>query len=346
MNLGTVRTRSFSHERTHQERLNMKRVARLFAWAVCAAIFIGVGGNVSAQKFPTKPIRIIMPFPPGGPTDLYARTVARGLTENLGQQVLVDNRTGASGIIGTEIVAKSSPDGYTLLFTATHHTINPSLYKSLPYDTEKDFTPLTLVATNPNVLAASISFPANTIAELIALAKAKPGQLNYASTSVGGGNHLSAELLKAMAGIDIVHIPYKGQPQAISDLLGGQVSLMFTSVGLTVPYVKAGKLKALAVTGAKRVANLPDVPTIAETVPGYEANSWFGMWGPGGMAKELVTRLNGEIVKVLHSPSVRKQFAGLEAEVGGNSPEAFAAFQKSEMAKWAKLVKDIGLKLD
>lgn len=324
----------------------MKPLARLFAWAFSAAILIGVGTNVCAQRFPAKPIRIIMPFPPGGPTDLYARTVARGLAENLGQQVLVDNRTGASGIIGTEIVAKAPPDGYTLLFTATHHTINPSLYKSLPYDTEKDFTPLTLVATNPNVLAASISFPANTIAELIALAKAKPGQLNYASTSVGGGNHLSAELLKSMAGIDIMHIPYKGQPQAIADLLGGQVSLMFTSVGLTVPYVKSGKLKALAVTGAKRVANLPDVPTIAETVPGYVANSWFGMWGPAGMAKELVSRLNSEIVKVLQSPNVRKQFAGLDAEVGGNSPEEFAAFQKSEMAKWAKLVKDIGLKLD
>jgi len=324
----------------------MERVARLFAWAFSVAILVGIGGNAFAQRFPTRPIRIIMPFPPGGPTDLYARTVARGLTENLRQQVLVDNRPGASGIIGTEIVAKALPDGYTLLFTATHHSINPSLYKKLPYDTEKDFIPLTLVATNPNVLAANIAFPANTIAELIALAKAKPGQLNYASTSIGGGNHLSAELLKAMAGINIVHIPYKGQTQALGDLLGGQVSLMFTSVGRTVPFVKSGKLKALAVTGAKRVANLPEVPTIGETVPGYEANSWFGMWGPAGMAKELVTQLNREIVKVLQSPEVKKIFTGLDAEIGGNSAEEFAAFQKSEIAKWAKLIKDIGLKLD
>lgn len=324
----------------------MNRILRLVAWAFSVLVLSSSAGIVLAQRFPTKPIRIVMPFPPGGPTDLYARTVARGLTDNLGQQVLVDNRTGASGIIGSEIVAKAPPDGYTLLFTATHHTINPSLYKNLPYDTERDFTPLALVATNPNVLAAGISFPANTIAELIALAKAKPGALNYASTSIGGANHLSAELLKAMAGIDIVHIPYKGQPQALSDLLGGQVSLMFTGVGLTVPYVKSGKLKALAVTGAKRVANLPDVPAIAETLPGYEANSWCGMWGPAGMSKELVTLLNSEIVKVLRTAGVRKQFAGLDAEAGSSSAEEFAAYQKSEIIKWAKLIKDIGLKLD
>ncbi|MBI2316742.1 MAG: tripartite tricarboxylate transporter substrate binding protein [Betaproteobacteria bacterium] len=324
----------------------MKRGLHLAIGIFSALLLAGFAGHALAQKFPAKPIRIIMPFPPGGPTDSYARMVAHGLAQNLGQQVLVDNRTGASGIIGSEIVAKSPPDGYTLLFTATHHTINPSLYKSLPYDTERDFTPLTLVATNPNVLAASPSFPANTIAELIALARAKPGQLNYASTSIGGGNHLSAELMKSMAGIDIVHIPYKGQPQAMNDLLGGQVSLMFTSVGLTVPHMKSGKLKALAVTGAKRVANLPDVPTIGETIPGYEANSWFGMWGPARMAKELVAQLNGEIVRVLRSPEVTKRFAALDAEVGGSTPEQFAAFQKSELLKWAKLVKALGLKLD
>lgn len=324
----------------------MNRILRLVAWVFSALVLASSAGSVLAQRFPTKPIRIIMPFPPGGPTDLYARTVARGLTDSLGQQVLVDNRTGASGIIGTEIVAKAPPDGYTLLFTATHHTINPSLYKNLPYDTEKDFTPLALVATNPNVLAASISFPANTIAELITLAKTKPGALNYASTSIGGANHLSAELLKAMAGIDLVHIPYKGQPQALADLLGGQVSLMFTGVGLTVPYVKSGKLKALAVTSAKRVANLPDVPAIAETLPGYEANSWCGIWGPAGMTRELVALLNSEIQKVLRSSGVRKQFASLDAEAGSGSAEEFAAYQKSEMIKWAKLIKDIGLKLD
>ncbi len=324
----------------------MRTAARVVTWAFSALMLAGAAGVCLAQKFPAKPIHIIMPFPPGGPTDFYARFVAHGLAQNFGQQVLVENRVGASGIIGSELVAKSAADGYTLLFTATHHTINPSLYKKLPYDTERDFTPLALVATNPNVLAANTSFPANTVAELVALAKAKPGQLNYASTSIGGGNHLSAELLKSMAGIDIVHIPYKGQPQAMADLLGGQVSLMFTSVGLMVPHMKSGKLKALAVTGAKRVANLPDVPTIGETVPGYEAKSWFGMWGPARMPKDIVNRLNAEIVKVLHTPEAGKQFVKLDAEVGSMNADEFAAFQKAEMTKWARVVKQLGLTLD
>jgi tripartite-type tricarboxylate transporter receptor subunit TctC len=324
----------------------MRRIFHLTAVVFSALMLISIAGDAFAQTFPTKPIRIVLPFPPGGPTDLYGRIIAEGLKERLGQQVIVDNRPGASGIIGSEMVAKALPDGYTLLLMATHHTINPSLYKKLPYDTEKDFTPITLVATNPNILVAHPSLPANTIKELIALAKAKPGQINYASTSIGGGNHLSAELLKSMAGIDLFHIPYKGQAPAMNDLLAGHVTLMFTSVGLMVPHIKAGKLKALAVTSAKRAANLPDVPTIAETLPGYEANSWFGMWGPAGMPKELVTRLNQEIARVLHSPEVKKRFMALDAEPGGNSPEEFAAYQKLEMAKWAKVVKDCGIQLE
>lgn len=324
----------------------MRRRYCLAVGVFAVLMLVAVPGRIFAQSFPTKPIRIILPFPPGGPTDLYARLVAQGLTESIGQQVLVDNRAGASGIMGTEMVAKAPPDGYTLLLMSTHHAINPSLYKELPYDAVKDFTPLTLVAINPNVLVAHPSLPVNTLKELIALAKTKPGVLNYASNSIGGGNHLSAELFKSMAGIDIVHIPYKGQAPAMNDLLAGHVTLMFTSVGLTVPNVKAGKLKALGVTSTKRVANLPDVPTIGETLPGYEANSWFAMWGPAKMPKEIVTRLNTAIVKVLRSPEVKKRFLSLDAEVGGNSPEEFAVYQKAEMAKWAKLVKDIGLHLD
>ncbi len=323
-----------------------KRELFLSVLAFFVLISTGIAGTAFAQSFPAKTIRIILPFPPGGPTDFYARLVAQKLTDYLGQQVLVDNRAGASGIIGTEMVAKAAPDGYTLLFMSTHHAINPSLYKKLPYDAVKDFTPLTLVAANPNVLVAHPSLPVNSIKELIALAKAKPGQLNYASNSIGGGNHLSAELFKAMAGIDIEHIPYKGQAPAMNDLLAGHAKLMFTSVGLTVPNVKAGKLKALGVTSPKRVANLPDVPAIGETVPGYEANSWFGMWGPARMPKEIVSRLNRELVKALQSPDVKKRFKEMDAEAGGDSPEEFAAFQKAEMAKWAKVIKDIGLQLD
>jgi len=313
-------------------------------WVFSVLMLVSAVESVPAQDFPTRAIRIIVPSLPGGPTDSYARIVAQGLTENLKQQVLVANHPGASGIIGTDMVAKAAPDGHVLLLQATHHSVNPSLYKKLPYDTVNDFTPLTLVAINPNVLMAHSSMPANSIKELIALAKAKPGQLNYASTAgIGGGNHLSAELLKSMAGIDILHIPYKGQSAALNDLMAGHVTLMFTSVGLMVPYIKAGKLKALAVTSAKRLANLPDVPTVAETLPGYEMNSWWGMWGPARIPKDIVNRLNTEIVRVLNSADVKKRFLALNAEVGGNTPEEFAGFQKSEMAKWAILVKSLGL---
>jgi tripartite-type tricarboxylate transporter receptor subunit TctC len=322
----------------------MTSKTRLLAWLFCAAVFTGVGAQAVAQSFPTKPLRIVVPFTPAGPTDTYARLVARGLAQNLGQPVLVDNRPGASGIIGSQLVAKAAPDGYTLLFTATHHSVNLSVYKSLPYDTERDFTPLALVATNPSLLAAHAGFAPNTVAQLIALAKAKPGELNYASNSVGGGSHLSMELFKAMAGLDIVHIPYKGQAPAVTDLIGGRISLMFTSVGPTIPHVKAGRLKALAVSGTKRVANLPSVPTVAETVPGYEANSWFGLWGPGHMPNNLVIQLNAEIAKVLHSAEAKKLFAEFDAEPGAMSAVEFATYQKREIAKWAKLIRTIDLK--
>ena len=323
----------------------MKRSLMFVVFFSCALAAIG-GSAAFAQNFPTKPIRIVLPFPPGGPTDLYARIVAQGLKEKLGQQSIVDNRPGASGTIGTEMVAKAAPDGYTLLFMSTHHAINPYLYKNLPYNTEKDFTPIILVAINPSVLVAHPSLPANTIKELIALAKSKPGQLNYASNSIGGGAHLSTELLKSMAGINIMHIPYKGAAPAMNDLLAGHVPLMMTSVGPAVPHIKAGKLKALGVTSAKRLSNLPDVPTIGETVPGYEANSWFAMWGPGNMPKEIVSTLNKAIASLLHSPEVQKRFASLDAEPGGNSPEEFRAFQEAEMAKWSKVIKEIGLQLE
>ena len=314
---------------------------------ITAAMLFGSAGGASAQPFPTKPIRIIVPFPAGGTTDVFARMISQKLSENLKQQVLVDNRAGASGMIGTEMVVKAPSDGYTLMITATHHAINPSLYKKLPYDTLKDLVAITLVATSPNVLVAHPTFPPNTIQELIALARAKPGQLNFASTGIGGANHLSGELFKSMAGIDIVHIPYKGAAPAMNDLLAGHVSLMFDTIGIELPYVKAGKLKALAVTTAKRTTIAPDIPTIAESgLPGYEAVSWFGMYGPAGMPKEILTRINTEVAKVLHSPDIQKRFIDYGAEAIVNSPEQFAVYLKSEMAKWAKVVKDCGVQLD
>jgi len=288
---------------------------------ITAAMLFGSAGGASAQPFPTKPIRIIVPFPAGGTTDVFARMISQKLSENLKQQVLVDNRAGASGMIGTEMVVKAPPDGYTLMITATHHAINPSLYKKLPYDTLKDLVAITLVATSPNVLVAHPTFPPNTIQELIALARAKPGQLNFASTGIGGANHLSGELFKSMAGIDIVHIPYKGAAPAMNDLLAGHVSLMFDTIGIELPYVKAGKLKALAVTTAKRTTIAPDIPTIAESgLPGYEAVSWFGMYGPAGMPKEIFTRINTEVAKVLHSPDIQKRFIDTVQKRSGTAP--------------------------
>ncbi len=324
----------------------MKRRLFLTVLAFSTSVLL-VGQAAFAQSFPTKPIRIIVPFPAGGATDIFTRLISQKLTENLGQTILVDNRGGASGIIGTEMVVKAPPDGYTWMITATHHAINPSLYKKLPYDTVRDLVALTLVATSPNIVLAHPSLPVNNIKELIALAKAKPGELNFASTGIGGSNHLSGEMFKSMAGIDMVHIPYKGAAPAMNDLLGGQVTLMFDTPAAGLPHIRAGKLKALAVTSAKRTPLCPDIPTVAESgLPGYEALSWFGMYGPAKTPKEIVTRVNAEVVKILHMPEIKKRFADLAAEPVGNSPEEFAAFLKSEMAKWAKVVKECGAHLD
>jgi len=324
----------------------MRRAFRLVLLTITAAAIVSGTNLTFGQSFPTKPIRIIVPFPAGGTTDIFARYIAPKLSENLGQQVIIDNRAGASGMIGTEMLVKAPPDGYTLMITATHHVANPSLYKKLPYDTAKDITNITLVATAPNALLAHPSFPPNTIKELIALAKRKPGELNFASTGIGGNNHLSGELLKSMAGIDMLHIPYKGAAPALNDLLGGQVSMMFDALGAALPHFKAGKLKILGVTTLKRSPVVPEIPAISETVPGYEASSWFGMYGPAGMSKEILHRINNEVAKVLNSPDVKKRFAAFPAETGGNSPEEFDAYVKAEIIKWGMVIKKIGLTLD
>jgi len=325
----------------------MRKILRLTVLAFFVLMVISIAaGSVFAQGFPTKPIRIIVPFVPGGPTDVFARIVAQKLSENLGQQIIIDNRGGGNAVIGTEIVAQAPPDGYTLLFNAPGPIATPDLYKSLPFDVEKDFVPITLAVTSPNILAAHPSFPANTISELIALAKAKPGQLNCAISTIGGSNHLALELFKSMAGIKMETISYKGAAPALNALLAGHVPIMFNTIGLMVPHIKAGKLKALGVTSLKRTDIFPEVPAFSEFLPGFEAASWFAVWGPAGMPKEIVTRLNNEIVKALHSPEVKKRCKDLYAEAIGNSPEEFASYVKSERTKWAKVIKDFGIRLD
>jgi tripartite-type tricarboxylate transporter receptor subunit TctC len=325
----------------------MRRIFRLSVLAFLGLMIVSVAvGSVFAQGFPTKPIRIIVPYVPGGPTDVFARIVAQKLSENLGQQVIIDNRGGGNAIIGTEMVAKAPPDGYTLLFNSTGPIVTPGLYKSLPFDVEKDFEPITLAVTSPNILAAHPSFSANTVKELIAMAKAKPDQLNCAISTLGSTNHLALELFKSMAGIKMETISYKGAAPALNALLGGHVPLMFNTIGLMVGHIKAGKLKALAVTSPKRTDIFPEVPAISETLSGFEAASWFAVWGPAGMQKEIVTRLNNEIAKALHSPDVKKRCKDLYAEAIGNSHEEFVSIEKSERAKWAKVIKDFGIILD
>jgi tripartite-type tricarboxylate transporter receptor subunit TctC len=301
-----------------------------------------------AQTYPTKPIRLVVPFPPGGATDILARDVAQKLTEAWGQSVIVDNRPGAGGNIGSELVAKSAPDGYTLeMGTVGTHAINASLYAKMPYDHVKDFVPVILVAGVPNVLVVTPSLPANSVAELIAYAKANPGKLNFASSGNGTSIHLSGELFKVMAGVQITHIPYKGSAPALQDLLAGQVQLMFDNLPPSLPQIKAGKLRALAVTSLARAPALPDVPTLAESgLPGFEASSWFGILAPAGTPAPIVAKINAEVAKWLSTPEAKEKLLKQGANPAGGTPEDFAKHIAAETAKWAKVVKDSGAKID
>jgi tripartite-type tricarboxylate transporter receptor subunit TctC len=307
-----------------------------------------LAGPARAQDYPTKPIHLVVPFAAGGATDVLARLVGERLTASLGQQVVVDNRPGAGGNIGSDLVARAEPDGYTILMGAVGtHAINPSLYPKMPYDPVKDFAPVTLVASVPNVLVVNPEVPAKSVQELIDLAKAKPGELNFASSGNGTSIHLSGELFKAMTGTDIVHVPYKGSGPAVTDLLGGQVQMMFDNMPSSLPHVKAGKLRALGVTSAKRSPALPEVPTIAEAgVPSYDATSWFGILAPAGTSEPVVTRLQGAIVQALGEPEMRQRMADLGAEPVGDTPAEFGQFIAAEIAKWAKVVNDAGVKLE
>jgi tripartite-type tricarboxylate transporter receptor subunit TctC len=295
------------------------------------------------SNYPARPVRIIVPQSPGASTDITARVVAQKLTEALGQTFVVDNRVGAAGLIGSEIVARAAPDGYTLMVIASSFTINPSLRKSLPYDTLRDFTPVAQLSKFPNMLAAHPGMPAKSLQDVIAMAKAKPGEINYASAGAGTGTHMSMEQLKQMTGINLVHIPYKGGGPAAIAVIGGQVPLIIgTTVGL-LPHVRSGRLKAIAVTSAKRAEAAPEVPTFSETVPGYEHEPWNGMFAPAKMPRLVLAKLNAAVARVLHAPDVQKSFASEGATAVGDTPEQFAAIVRSETAKWAKVIKAAGI---
>jgi tripartite-type tricarboxylate transporter receptor subunit TctC len=322
----------------------MKRVL-LLCFFMAAPGFIAAG--VHAQSYPTKAIRLLVPYPPGGGTDIIARIVGQKLGENVGQQVIIDNRGGAGGTIGTEIVAKSAGDGYTVLMAPTSHAINPSIYSKLPYDTLKDFAPVTLAASATIVLAAHPSIPVKSVKDVIALAKSKPGQLNFGSAGNGTVFHLVGELFKQQAGIDIVHVPFKGGGPTIVNLVAGQVSLAFETMLALSPHIQAGKVRALAVTGARRSAVMPALPTVAELgFPDIVAENWYGFYVPAGTPKPLIARLNAEIVKILRTQDVKERFLSQGTEVVGSTPEQLAEYIRNEMAKWSRAAKQAGARID
>ena len=313
---------------------------------VLAFILLCMSLGANAQAWPSKPLRYIVPFPPGAFNDTLARIMSSELPKVLGQPVLVENRPGGNTIIGTEAAAKSAPDGYTLFGAALPFAVIQSLYKT-PFDVTKDFVPITLAGTTPNLLVANPGVPVNSVKELIAAAKAKPGSLNYASTGNGTSNHLSFELFKSMTGTSITHVPYKGSAPAVTDLIAGQVQVMFDNTPNVLPQVKAGKLKALAVSSKKRSSMAPEVPTVDESgVPGYDVTVWFGILAPAGVPKDIVQRLNAEMVKIIRSPEIAERFARAGVDPVASSPEEFSAFLKSEVARWAKVVQDANIKAD
>ena len=298
--------------------------------------------------YPSKPIRLVVPFPPAGPTDVVARLVGQKLAERWNQQVVVENRAGAGGTIGAELVARTAADGYTLLMGSTANmAVNVTLYAKLSYDPMKDFVPVNLAAITPNLMVVNPSLPVANVREFIALAMAKPASINYASGGSGTPSHLAAELFKTMAGIQMNHIPYKGSIPALTDVMGGQVTLMFDSMPSALPLVKSGRLKALAQTGAKRSASVPELPTIGESgLPGYEVAGWFGLFAPAGTPRDIVTKLSNEITLVLNLPDVKERYSLLGAEPGPGNPAEFAQFLASEIAKWAKVIRDSGAKAE
>ena len=319
----------------------------LLASTFASAVFAAPAAWAQPEAWPTRPVKILFGFPAGSATDVIARTVGQKLSERWGQAVVIENRPGAGGNLGTELAARAPADGYTIFFGTVANAISTTLYSKLNYDYLKDFTPITLVATTPLVLVANTSVPANSVKELIEHAKANPGKLNFGSGGVGTSNHLAGEMFKTATGTDLVHVPYKGTPAAYNDMFGGQVALMWDNIVAVTPHVRNGRLKPLAVTSAQRAASLPDVPTMAESgLPGFEAVSWIGALVPTGTPKAVVDKIHTDMVAVLRMPEVRQQLGASGAVVVGNTPEQFAAWNRSEISKWAKAIKDSGAKID
>lgn len=311
-----------------------------------AVALTAICGAATAQTYPAKAVRIVVGYPPGGPTDLLARIVAQKLTESWGQQVLVDNRPGASGMIGAELTVRAAPDGYTLLMVPVTYAVTPSLFPKMTYDAAKDLAPVAQVAAAPFMLVVHPTLPVKTVKDLVALARSRPGQINYASASTGGMPHLAGELFNTMTGVKMVHIPYKGAAPATTDLLSGQVSLMFNNMLSAMPHVKSSRLRAVAVTSSKRSAAVPQLPTIAETVPGYEASGWYGAFAPAATPRELVAKINSDMNRVMRLPDVAQRLSGDGVEPVGTTPEQFGSYLRQEIAKWGKIVKASGAKVD
>jgi tripartite-type tricarboxylate transporter receptor subunit TctC len=311
-----------------------------------AGVMLALTTTVAAQEYPTKPVRIIVPFPPGGINDVVARVIATQLSGRLGKQFIVDNRSGAGGVAGTELAANAPKDGYTLLIVSLAHTVNPWLYK-LPYDPIKSFAPVAILASSPNMLAVHPELPVKSVKEFIAYAKEKPGQLQYASGGVGGSLHLGAELFRLTAGIDIMHVPFRGGGPAVIDVVGGHAKMIIATVTTTAPHIRSGKLRALGVSGTKRSPLFPEVPTIAEAgLPGYEAGNWIGIVAPAGTPADIVAKLHGEISAVQDSPEMQKQLAADGAETVRMSSAEFGAFMVKEMGKWERVVREAAIKAE
>lgn len=316
------------------------------AQAAAAAILLlwGAFPQAYGQNYPAKPVRIIAASSPGSGVDIVTRIIAQKLSEQLGQQVIVDNRAGAGGNLGAEIAAKAPPDGYTLFMASPAHAINTGLYRRLTYDLVRDFAPVTLVTMGQYVIVVHPSLPVKSVKELIALARARPGQLNYASAGNGNATHLAGELFNKLARVNLVHVPYKGSGPALTDLIGGQVQLMFSNLVAAMPHVKSGRLRALAVAGEKRTSAAPELPTVAEAgLPGYAVISWFGVFAPAATPREIVARLNQELVRAMSAPDMHERLAGEGADPATNTPEAFAAFIKAEIAKWTRVIRDANI---
>ena len=315
--------------------------------AAFGALGTALAASALAQGYPAKPVKVVVPYPPGGPTDIVARVVSQKLSEQTGQPFLVENRAGAGGNIGAEAVARAPADGYTLLVATTAHAINPSVFKTLGYRLQQDFAPVSQLTSGPLVIVAHPALPANNVKELIAFARAKPGELNFASSGNGQSTHLAAELFSTMAGVKMNHVPYKGSAPALTDVIGGQAAVMFDTMLSAMPQVKSGKLKALAVTSAQRSPAAPELPTVAESgLPGYEAIAWNGLLAPAGTPPEVIAKLNAEVKRALEAPEIKERFSAQGFSAAWNTPAAYGAFLQAELDKWAKVAKVSGAKVD